>query len=153
MTEPRAAVALIAFLTFPPLVDAQQVRPDAAQLVKQRREMMISMHSNNGKLERMVYGLEPYKPADAKLAVASLVRLSGQVFELFPPGSLDKDSKARPELWQRGDDFDRFSAASRQSIADLAAAASRDSLEELKAAYAKVPPACVACHQAFRIGG
>ena len=146
-------LATLALLAFPQLASPQQTRPDATPLVKQRVEAMTGMLSNSHKLERMIYSVEPYKPADAKRAVANLVRLSSEAFELFPPGSVSAGSKARPELWQRPDEFRKLAAASRQSIANLAAAAAKDSLDDLKIAYAKVPPTCVACHQALRVGG
>jgi cytochrome c556 len=153
MSAFRMVAGLVVLLSLPQLVFSQPLRPDAEQLIKQRREVMLAMHINASKIERMVYQVEPYNAADARRAAANLVQLSSKAFGLFPPGSQGKDSIARPELWQRPDDFNKFSAASVQSISELAAASSKDNLEQLKVAHAKVPPACVACHQAFRVGG
>lgn len=131
-----------------PAVTQQQAQ-DPAKAIRARREAMYGLFRNMHKIEMMVYGMSPYRPAEAKLAAEEMERLASFTFDLFPPGSTGPTSKALPEIWEQRDTFSGHSANSRQSISALVAATQNGPLDEVKAAYAKVPPACVACHAAF----
>jgi len=131
-------------------VPAQQPRTDFSYEIEQRREVMQSMARNASRIQYMVYGMQPYKAADAKLAAGDLVRLSNKAYGFYPPGSVGNGSRARDELWEHMETFREYAVSSKQSIADLAVAAEKENLDDLRATLAKVYPACERCHIAFR---
>lgn len=70
---------------------------------------------------------------------------------LFPPGSAAPESKAKPEIWQRWDEFQgaaRTLQAAAERLRDASRAKDAAEVETLVKAF--VPQTCGACHTAFR---
>lgn len=77
-----------------------------------------------------------------------------QVTALFPTGSTDPKSRAKPEIWQKWADFERLAAAMGDDAAALAIAAggADDGNDaDMKAASQKLFKGCKSCHDEFRV--
>lgn len=79
----------------------------ATGVVKERMDHMKVMGDAMKALAKYVQGAEPFDGADvAKLATAIGERGGRNLVGLFPEGSLDHPTAARPEIWQRWDRFE-----------------------------------------------
>jgi cytochrome c556 len=73
---------------------------------------------------------------------------AAKIAALFPPGSLGPKSRAKPEIWERFDEFESDATALQQAAAALATTAKAGGA--LQPAVEKVMGSCKTCHQAFR---
>ena len=134
----------------PAFPQAREPSPDEARkAIGDRRAAMGTLIRNAPRTEVMVYGMAPWRADEALQSAEELARQAASAYDLFPPGTMGPDSKAKPEIWTQVDLFQQRAESSRRSIASLVAAARGGSLEAVKSAYVLVTPACVACHTDF----
>jgi cytochrome c556 len=72
-----------------------------------------------------------------------------QIDALFPKGSTDPKSRAKPEIWEKWAEFERLSAGLEKDSAALAQTA-RDG-GDVPAAAKKMFGNCKSCHDQFRV--
>jgi len=113
--------------------------------IRERHELMEEMGKQakllNGKLKAGdTAGVAP--PAEA------MARLAARIAGLFPPGSTDPRSRAKPEIWQKRDEFKTLASELETSAAALAVAAKAKA--DVQALAAKVMRTCKTCHDTFR---
>ncbi len=73
-----------------------------------------------------------------------------KVLALFPPGSLSKNSRAKPEIWAQWGEFSKHPDNVRKAAQELAAAARAGDDEAVKVKFKALGEACKGCHQDFR---
>jgi cytochrome c556 len=84
----------------------------ATGVVKERMVLMKNLGKSMKALSQMMRGREPYDAAKVKALAKELAdHGSTTLTKLFPEGSLDKPTEARPEIWQ---DWDKFTALANQ---------------------------------------
>ena len=106
------------------------------------------MKHNGDDAEKIGDALKAGKPGDA---AAPAERIAGSVdhfLKLFPPGSEDPNSRAKPEIWTKRADFDRLGHELETTATALAAAAKGGG--DVKAAAGAMFKNCKACHKEFR---
>ncbi len=137
-----AVATAIGFATLASLVQAQ------GDVIKDRQELMKSqgaaMKAINGILEANG-SLADIAPHAAKLG-----ETSGKIVDLFPAGSDQGDTKAKPEIWQNHDDFVAKANDLHEQAAMLSTAVAGGDMAAVKAQYEKVGGACGACHKAYK---
>ena len=69
---------------------------------------------------------------------------------LFPPGSADPKSRAKPEIWTSKADFDAKAHAMGEAAARVTAAGKAGDLAAYSAAAGQLTNACKACHTTYR---
>jgi cytochrome c556 len=74
---------------------------------------------------------------------------SKQIVDLFPEGSTNPKSRAKPEIWKNWDQFKTDAQKLNTTAAALVAAAQGGS--DVKAAGKEMFGACKACHDSFRV--
>ena len=106
------------------------------------------MKHNGDDAEKIGDALKAGKPGDA---AAPAERIAGSVdhfLKLFPPGSEDPNSRAKPEIWTKRVEFDRLAANLKTTANDLAEAAKANG--DVKKASGAMFKTCKACHTDFR---
>lgn len=88
--------------------------------------------------------------AGAEAPALQLVSNSQNIPTLFPAGSDKGDTKARPEIWAKFDDFKAKAGGLGTAGENLAAAAKSGDMNKLKAAFGAAGGACKACHDDYR---
>ena len=83
---------------------------------------------------------------DAEEIRASAARIPS----LFPPGSRDGHSEARPAVWERWPEFEAASRVVVQEAEKLAAAARSGEEAAIAAQFRSMTQACTGCHDVFR---
>jgi cytochrome c556 len=85
--------------------------------------------------------------ADAEV----LVETSKRIPALFPPNSTSPTSRAKPEIWQRRAEFDKYAQVLNTEATRLRDAARASNAANAQAAFGSAAKnACTACHDAFR---
>lgn len=78
----------------------------ATGVVKQRMDAMVMIRDAMKVLTPMMQGKTPYDAAVVKEQARVIGAHGGDALtDLFPEGSLDKPSEARPEIWENWSDF------------------------------------------------
>jgi cytochrome c556 len=73
-----------------------------------------------------------------------------KVPDLFPRGSLARDSRAKPEIWARWSEFTKHPANVTKAAQELAAAAKAGNAALVEDKFKALGEACKACHADFR---
>ena len=123
----------------------------ATGIVKQRMDDMdtigraLKRISERVKARRDLGKIEP----DAEAIRAAAVRMPS----LFPPGSQDGHSDAKPAIWDRWQDFLAAARALEEEAGKLGTAARAGNDAEVAAQVRAVTRACSGCHTPFKAKG
>jgi cytochrome c556 len=114
--------------------------------IKDRHELMEGIGANSKKIG------DALKASDKAAIVAPAEAISTdakKIATLFPPGSTNPQSRAKPEIWQNFGRFEAIADALSTHAQDVAKAA-RDGGDAGAAAKIMFGD-CKACHDAFRV--
>ncbi|KEA62276.1 putative cytochrome C-like protein [Marinobacterium lacunae] len=99
----------------------------ATGIVKERMDMMEDMKESMKSMSDMFSGKADYDVETVKSAAAVIQRNSGHaITKLFPEGSLQHGSEAKPEIWKEWDRFETLALQLQRYSAALAKAAGND---------------------------
>ena len=120
----------------------------ATGVVRERMELMEGMAKRmktmRGRIERKRELASVL--TDAKAVAAS----AAHVTHLFPPGSTQRPTDARPEIWTNWPDFERIAKALETESAKLAAMKGDDA-GALDTQFRAVSQTCGNCHELYRV--
>lgn len=124
----------------------------ADKAIKYRQGVYAIIGWNFGPMAAMVKGEKPYdKEAFAKHA-KNVAAVSHMVIEGFGPGT-DKgaiETKAKPEIWAKMDDFKSKMNKMNDEVAKLASVSQSGSFDDIKKQFGATGGACKACHDDYR---
>jgi cytochrome c556 len=112
----------------------------------ERHELMEGVGKNAKKIGD---ALKAGKPAEAAAPAQAIADAMDRFRTLFPEGSQNADSRAKPEIWTERAKFDGMVTALKEKATALAAAAKSGG--DAGAAAAPVWKECKSCHDAFRV--
>jgi cytochrome c556 len=113
--------------------------------IRDRHELMEEV----GKQAKALNGaLKAGDTAAVAKPAEEIARLASRIVKLFPPGSTDPKSRAKPEIWQKFDQFEALASELESSSAALAVAAKAGA--DVQSLSAKVMKTCKGCHESFR---
>lgn len=119
-----------------PIEARQQAMKDNGKAAKQLGAIFKGEAEFDGDVVRRNAEIIAAKIADAK--------------KLFPEGSTSDDSRAKPEIWEK---WDEFAAAADEAITAaeaVAAVGANDDADGFKPAFASLGKSCGGCHKPFR---
>jgi cytochrome c556 len=76
--------------------------------------------------------------------------LAGKIISVFPPGTTQHPSEAKPVIWQNWSDFEAKAGALATESGKLAETDARDA-KSIAAQVRVVSQACSACHELYRV--
>jgi len=123
----------------------------ATKLMHDRHEGMEDVGDAFKVLTREMKATSPNLPAVRENA-AVIARLAPQVSGWFPPGTEPTVGKtrAKPEIWQKPEDFAAKTRDFQQAAQAFNAAAQGGDLTAMKSAHADLGKSCKACHDLYR---
>ncbi len=126
-----------------------QAKPE--KLIDYRQSAMTVIGWNFGQMAAQVKGDVPYNKDDFAARAATVEFVSKLPMEGFAPGT-DKghDTKAKPEVWTKMDDFKAKMDKMHTEAAKLAAVAKTGSFDEIKKQFGATGGSCKACHDDYR---
>lgn len=126
-----------------------QAKPE--DVIKYRQAVYKVMGWNFGPMAAMVKGDKPYDK-EAFARHAAIVEFESKLaLEGFIPGSdRGADTKAKPEIWTKMDDFKAKMSKMNDETAKLAAVAKTGTFDEIKKQLGTTGGTCKACHDDYR---
>lgn len=99
--------------------------------LRQRQVLMKEIAESMNRINRMFNGQEPYDGQVLKSAAETVrLRAGSTMVELFPDNSVSAVSQARPEIWERKEEFEEL-AYHLERFAGIVAEAGRQNPDEL----------------------
>ena len=139
------ALALVG-LSLP--VSAQDAR--VAGQVKLRQSAYTVLGAQMGIMAGMVQGRAPFDAKAFQVAADRAAFMATVVPDVFPAGSVNASSKAKPELWNNAAEFQTLMKDMQGRTAALVTAAKSGNLETIKPAFGATGASCKACHDKYK---
>ena len=141
-----AAVALAsAMVAAKPLT-----KPQALAVMHERHEGMEKIGDTNKLLRRELASDNPFMPT-VKSGAATIAGLSKRASVWFPAGTGTGKTGAKPEIWQKPQDFAVKLRNFQAAAAVFQAAVNAGDASAMKARYADMIRSCSACHDTYRM--
>ena len=137
------AGALLGFLA---LSASSQVFAQANDL-EQRQNLMKRQNADAKALKAAV---EAKDYAAVELKAKDLISTSDKIFGLFPKGSDSGKTRAKPEIWEKPDEFAKYAKSLNKSANELAAAAKAGNDADVNVKLKELGAVCTSCHKEFR---
>jgi cytochrome c556 len=128
-------------------VTAQQMK--AENQVKYRKAAYQLMNLNFGSLDAMAEDKKPFNKQEAQRNADFVAMLATVPKGFFGEGT-DKDTKAKPEIWQKRADFDAKMDKMVSEAQKLPGVVQGGDMAAFKKQVADVGAACKACHDEYR---
>ena len=137
------AAASVAFAALP--------KNKALAIMHERHEGMEKIGDTNKLLRREIISSSPFMPA-IQSGAATIAGLSVRANGWFPKGTGPELGKtgAKPEIWQKPQDFAAKLRGFQAAAQAFNAAARSGDMNAIKARYADLGGACKACHDSYR---
>jgi len=143
----KIALAMLCAAAVAVPVLAQQVKLE--DQVKLRRAAYDMMGYSLGDMAAMAQDKKPFNKEEAEHDADLLVAASTVPRRFFPEGS-DKDTKAKPEIWQNRADFDSKMDHMVAEAAKLPQIVRAGDMAAFKKQVGETGQACKACHDKYR---
>ena len=137
------AAASVAFAALP--------KNKALAIMHERHEGMEKIGDTNKLLRREITSSSPFMPA-IQSGAATIAGLSVRANGWFPKGTGPELGKtgAKPEIWQKPQDFAAKLHGFQAAAQAFNAAARSGDMAAIKARYADLGGSCKACHDSYR---
>lgn len=122
---------------------------DAANVIKYRKQVMTANASHITAIFSVLKGETSYSGHIAAHARA-ISDGAAMMPDIFPAGSGDGDTDAKPEIWQDWVKFEAAAGALKMAAAKLAEIAETGDMAAIGAQAGAVGKACGSCHEPFR---
>lgn len=117
--------------------------------IEARKGLMKTNGKNQGIVNRMIRGQEPFDVAKIDTAFADWANAASKLPSLFDsPPPAGATTRALPKIWESKADFEARLVALGKAVADNKDKAK--TLDELKVAFPNVNKVCNDCHENYR---
>jgi cytochrome c556 len=121
--------------------------PDVKDVIAFRTYLMENVGDNAKELNDKI---KAGKLKEAKLNAQAIALHSTRIADLFPKGSMSETSRAKAEIWQKWDEFEKSAGVLRNEADQLALVIADGKADAVKEQLKKVFGACKSCHDSFR---
>ena len=118
--------------------------------IKYRKNTMDSLGGHTGAAFALVGGKVEH-PEHLLPHAQALAAMGKLIKDLFPEGSGEGKTDAKPEIWQNPDDFSKKIETAEQATAAFLTAVESGDQEKIGAAIKDVGQACKGCHDEYRV--
>jgi cytochrome c556 len=137
----------ICFLCLLSLVFSSQVFAQGDEIVKRR---LLMENNNNAVVKSLNNAIKEKNFAEIQVKVKEINENMDQILGLFPQGSLSEKSRAKPEIWEKWEEFSTYPGKVKKAAQELGDAAKAKDEVEVNAKLKAVGQACESCHKSFR---
>jgi cytochrome c556 len=130
------------------IVMAASVQLFAQADVIQKRQ--AAMKSNSADAKAIKAAVEAKDYATIEVKAKDIMGTADHIVGLFPKGSTAGKTKAKPEIWEKPDDFSKHAKNLGKAAGELASAAKAHNDAEIGVKVKALSDACASCHKAFR---
>lgn len=118
-----------------------------SDVIEKRQKLM---KSNGAASKAIKKAVEEKAYATIETKAKDIMGNMDQVLDLFPKGSTSEKSKAKPDIWDKWDEFSKNPGKVKKAAGELAEAAKAKDDAAVGAKVKALGAACGACHKAFR---
>jgi cytochrome c556 len=125
----------------------------ASQLLAQEdviEKRQKAMKGNSADAKAIKAALESKDYATIETKAKDIMGTAEKIPSLFPKGSTKGKTKAKDEIWEKGDDFAKAAKNLEKAASELAAAAKSKDDAAVGTKVKALGDACGSCHKAFR---
>ncbi len=119
----------------------------AQEMIEKRQNLM---KSNGAAAKAIKKAVEEKDYATVETKVKDIMGNMDKVLDLFPQGSTKGKTKAKPEIWEKFDEFSKNPGKVKKAAGELANAAKAMDDAAVGVKVKALGDACGACHKAFR---
>ena len=114
----------------------------------QKRQDAMKGNSAAAKAIKGAVETKDYATVEAK--AKDIMGTADKIVSLFPKGSTTGKTKAKPEIWEKPDDFSKAAKNLSKSADELASAAKAGNAADVDVKVKALGEACNSCHKQFR---
>jgi len=116
--------------------------------VLQKRQDAMKGNSAQAKAIKGAVETKDYATVEAK--AKDIGGTADKIVSLFPKGSTTGKTKAKPEIWEKPDDFSKAAKNLGKAASELASAAKAGNADDVDVKVKALGEACNSCHKQFR---
>ena len=116
--------------------------------VIQKRQDAMKGNSAAAKAIKGAVETKDYTTVEAK--AKDIGGTADKIVSLFPKGSTTGKTKAKPEIWEKSDDFSKAAKNLNKAASELASAAKAGNADDVDVKVKALGEACISCHKQFR---
>ena len=118
-----------------------------ADVIQKRQDAM----KGNGAAAKAIKGaVETKDYATVEAKAKDIMGTADKIVSLFPKGSTTGKTKAKPEIWEKSDDFSKAAKNLSKAAGELASAAKAGNAADVDVKVKALGEACNSCHKQFR---
>jgi len=118
-----------------------------ADIIEKRQ---AAMKSNNANAKAIKAAIETKDYATVETKAKDIMGTADRIPSLFPKGSTTGKTKAKPEIWEKPDDFSKAAKNLGKAASELASAAKAGNADDVDVKVKALGEACNSCHKQFR---
>ena len=111
-----------------------------ADVIQKRQD---AMKGNSAAAKAIKGAVETKDYATVEAKAKDIMGTADKIVSLFPKGSTTGKTKAKPEIWEKSDDFSK-------AASELASAAKAGNADDVDVKVKALGEACNSCHKQFR---
>jgi cytochrome c556 len=118
-----------------------------ADVIQKRQD---AMKGNSAAAKAIKAAVETKDHATVEAKAKDIMGTADKIVSLFPKGSTTGKTKAKPEIWEKSDDFSKAAKNLSKASSDLASAAKAGNDADVGVKVKALGDACGSCHKQFR---
>ena len=118
-----------------------------ADVIQKRQD---AMKGNAAAAKAIKGAVETKDYATVEAKAKDIMGTADKIVSLFPKGSTTGKTKAKPEIWEKSDDFSKAAKNLSKSADELASAAKAGNAADVDVKVKALGEACNSCHKQFR---
>ena len=143
------SISVVALLSACYLLPPGAGAADVQGTIKYRQNYMNAISGHTGALRRLKDGRFSAE-GHAQMHAEALAKLTRDIALLFPEGTLEGKTDAKPEIRENWADFEARAAESQQAAQALLEAVQSGDGAAIDARFGELTDTCKACHRPFR---
>jgi cytochrome c556 len=109
-----------------------------------------AMKNNSADVKAIKAAIETKDHATVELKAKDIMGTAEKIPSLFPKGSTAGKTKAKPEIWEKSDDFAKNAKNLNKAAGELASAAKSGNDADINVKVKALGEVCASCHKEFR---
>jgi cytochrome c556 len=118
-----------------------------ADVIQKRQD---AMKGNSAAAKAIKGAVETKDYATVEAKAKDIMGTADKIVSLFPKGSTTGKTKAKPEIWEKSDDFSKAAKNLNKAASELASAAKAGNADDVDVKVKALGEACISCHKQFR---
>ena len=118
-----------------------------ADVIQKRQD---AMKGNSAQAKAIKGAVETKDYATVEANAKDIMGTADKIVSLFPKGSTTGKTKAKPEIWEKPDEFSKDAKNLSKAASELASAAKAGNAADVDVKVKALGEACNSCHKQFR---